>query len=97
MIFLIYIFVEPDIVVCEGEFCGIHAHLCASVWRKSSWLGVALNKNKINKPCMYRIRFALHLNIENGQKIKDAYWLIDLLGAFRQMGRDLVAEAKKLV
>ncbi|CAD7924898.1 unnamed protein product [Amoebophrya sp. A25] len=114
-------FVEPDIVVCEGEFCGIHAHLCASVWRKSSWLGVALDyddqnytrnhmsrtttgrRKAVESPtsstpsCMYRIRFALHLNIEKGEKIKDAYWLIDLLGAFKQMGRDLVADAKKLV
>jgi len=76
-----------DSMLCEGTICGMYGHL--NGLHVAPWLGQP--PAPVQKAV--RIRISLHFNIDEvAWKILDAYCLMDIPGAMRQMGRDLFAE-----
>lgn len=78
-----------DSMLCEGTICGMYGYFRGM--HVAPWLGQppASMLNRVS------IRISLHFNIdESTWKILDAYCLLDIPGAMKQMGRDLFAELK---
>lgn len=78
----------PDVVVCEGPICSAHGHL------QSVHMGTWLGQPASDPPVKVALRIALFLNIDDHDKILDAYCVIDIPQAMQQMGRDLFQEAQ---
>mmetsp|Transcript_146650 Transcript_146650/g.408573 ORF Transcript_146650/g.408573 Transcript_146650/m.408573 type:complete len:191 (+) Transcript_146650:1-573(+) len=76
-----------DSLLCEGTICGLYGYFQGL--HVAPWLGQApaLARKAV------RMRISLHFNIDEvAWKILDAYCLMDIPGAMKQMGRDLFVE-----
>jgi len=76
--------IEINVLTCEGSYCGVNGFIHGV--HSGPWLGEEATNSQV------RIRFGFHYRVDLQQKtIPEGYALIDLPGAFIQMGVDLYA------